>query len=126
LMSMHPEVAMHPQGLGLAVAEDMKLHALGHAPSPERFKKAFENAQREVKALTAGTAYTQQGAGALGSAIPTGGAGGGGSTSNGSGRRQGPGVELTALEKQWAKAADMDLQEYAASIAELHPERIVR
>jgi|GEM_PF-4419556 len=117
IMTQHPKVTMHQRGLELVTVKDRELAIMGYTDGPERWKRAFELAEASIGGSeTPPRQYSQQGAAAM-AAVPTArGQAGAGPKS--------PGVTLTPEEIRWAKLADMSLEEYAKTVAELHPERV--
>lgn len=119
IMNQHPRVALAPNGQELAIAKDMELAALGQQNGPERWKRAYEMAEAMIGGqATTSREFSQQGAGAM-AGIPT------GRNTAGTGAARPRGVELSDLEKDWARRGGMSYEEYAEELAKAHPERIV-
>lgn len=121
LMASHPHVMSSPNGEALVRHHAEGLVLEGAQPSPALLARAFKevNDRLAAKAKEKEPPQFDTNASRALSGPPP-------SRTNGKSGGQGPGVELTELEKQWAKQADMTLEEYAADVAKYHPERIVR
>lgn len=121
LMASHPHVMASPNGEALVRHHAEGLVLEGAQPSPALLARAFKEVNDRLAAKAKEKEPPQfdtNASRALASPPP--------SRTNGKSNGQGPGVELTELEKQWARQADMTLEEYAADVAKYHPDRIVR
>jgi hypothetical protein len=117
MLMQHPGVVgAGERGIQLAIAEDNRLAALGHAPSPERFQQAFKLAEQALKPAAA-PAYSQASRGAL-AGVPR-------QRDNATSQSSGDqGVVLTAYEMQVAEKCGMSKAEYAKYVAEMDPKRV--
>jgi hypothetical protein len=104
------------RGMELVRIKDAELGVMGYQDNPDRWRRAFQMAEAQLGANGNGSQFTQQAAGAL-AAVPT-------SRSSAAKGSRGPGVELSDLEKDWAKRAGMSNEEYASELAAAHPDRV--
>ncbi len=118
----YPDVASHPKMMTLLAAENVRLEGHGFPAGPERVRKIFENVRAD---LTAGKKPGQQGFSAQSaqvlSGVPTQRPANGGQARDGQ-----PRVDLTSEERIMAKRAGFSEAEIAETIAQAHPERILR
>lgn len=115
MLMQHPSVVdAGERGIQLAIIKDNELALMGVPNTPERYRKAFQMAEAQLKPNTA-PAYSQASRGAL-AGIPRGQSGGGGGGE--------PGVQLTAYEIGVAKRCGMSPSEYAKYVAEMDPSRV--
>jgi hypothetical protein len=104
------------RGMALVRIKDAELGVMGYQDNPDRWQRAFQMAEAQLGAANTSNGYTQQAAGAL-AAVPT-------SRASGTKSSRGPGVELSDLEKDWARRAGMSNEEYAQELASAHPDRV--